>query len=422
MNDSKQEAKQQIRKALQNSGILAHIDDAEPELQPNSVTVLKRRYLSKDRFGNILEDTEGMFNRVAHNLSMAENNYPTDNENETELNRQAAEAAFYRVMRSLNFLPNSPTLMNAGRELQQLSACFVLPVEDSLSDIFATIRNTALIHKSGGGTGFSFNRVRPEGDIVGTTGGVASGPVSFIRAFDTATDVIKQGGTRRGANMAILNVDHPDILKFIHSKEDGVTLSNFNISVAVTEDFMQKVQNNETYDLIHPNSKETIETLRARDVFESIVQMAWKTGDPGIVFIDRLNQTKPNPQLGNIESTNPCVTADTIIMTANGPRSGKKPHRSPIRRHDPRRTLRLRAPGFLSHRKERGHPIGRLPTAGDTHRHTDPQPQGEKDRQRPLRMGPGRPDQARRPGGTPQPLPSGIRSIPPSRPTKPSNR
>ena len=290
-----------MRKALTEAGIARQINERSDELTENSFVVLKRRYLSKDREGNVLEDPEGMFRRVANNLSQADLNYGA-----AEADRQATEDEFYDVMRRLEFLPNSPTLMNAGRELQQLSACFVLPVGDSLDSIFSKVKETALIHKSGGGTGFSFSRLRPEGDVVGSTGGVASGPVSFINAFDAATDVVKQGGTRRGANMGILNVDHPDILRFIHSKEDGIHLQNFNISVAVTEDFMERVRQGREYDLVNPRTKQVVATLNAREVFQQIVDLAWQTGDPGIVFLDRINRENPNPQLGDIESTNPC--------------------------------------------------------------------------------------------------------------------
>ena len=304
-----------MRKALSEAGIARQINERSDELTENSLVVLKRRYLSKDREGNVLEDPEGMFRRVANNLSQADLNYGA-----AEADRQATEDEFYDVMRRLEFLPNSPTLMNAGRELQQLSACFVLPVGDSLDSIFSKVKETALIHKSGGGTGFSFSRLRPEGDVVGSTGGVASGPVSFINAFDAATDVVKQGGTRRGANMGILNVDHPDILRFIHSKEDGIHLQNFNISVAVTEDFMERVRQDREYNLVNPRTKQVVATLNARDVFQQIVDLAWQTGDPGIVFLDRINRENPNPQLGDIESTNPCVTAETWVHTSDGPR------------------------------------------------------------------------------------------------------
>ena len=284
-----------------DQGIAQQLDAAVPDLTENAKVVLERRYLSKDREGNILEDSEGMFRRVAVNLSQADLNYGISEEQ-----RQATEEEFFQAMRRLELVPNSPTLMNAGRELQQLSACFVLPVEDTLESIFSTVRQTALIHKSGGGTGFSFSRLRPAGDVVGSTGGVASGPVSFIRAFDTATDVVKQGGTRRGANMGILHVTHPDILDFIESKEDGQNLNNFNISVAATQDFMERVTLGGDYDLVNPRTGQVTESLNAREVFDKLVEMAWKTGDPGLVFLDLINLANPNPQLGTIESTNPC--------------------------------------------------------------------------------------------------------------------
>ena len=298
---STQDRRRRIAAALTAEGIAQRLGDRSPDLSDNADVVLKRRYLSKDREGNVLEDSDGMFRRVANNLSQAELNYGA-----SEAERQAVEDQFYEVMRNLEVLPNSPTLMNAGRELQQLSACFVLPVEDSLEEIFTKVRQTALIHKSGGGTGFSFSNLRPEGDVVGSTGGVASGPVSFIRAFDTATDVVKQGGTRRGANMGILDVTHPDIIKFIQAKEDGKNLNNFNISVAVTEEFMEKARAAQEYDLINPRTSQVTGSLNARYVFNLIAEMAWKTGDPGLVFMDRINADNPNPQLGAIESTNPC--------------------------------------------------------------------------------------------------------------------
>ena len=298
---STQQRRQRIAAALTEDGIAQRVGGRTDELTENAEVVLKRRYLSKDREGNILEEPDGMFRRVARNLSQAEMNYGA-----SEAERQVVEDEFYQVMRHLEVLPNSPTLMNAGRELQQLSACFVLPVTDSLESIFDKVKQTALIHKSGGGTGFSFSKLRPEGDLVGSTGGVASGPVSFIRAFDTATDVVKQGGTRRGANMGILDVSHPDIIKFIKSKEDGLHLNNFNISVSVTEDFMERAKAGEDYDLINPRTGKVTGQLNAKYVFDLMSELAWKTGDPGVVFMDRINGENPNPHLGDIESTNPC--------------------------------------------------------------------------------------------------------------------
>ena len=307
------ESRRSMAAALEASGMAGEINRRSGELSPNAEVVLKRRYLSKDREGNVLEDADGMFRRVARNLSQADTNYGAD-----ERERQATEDRFYQSMRRLELLPNSPTLMNAGRELQQLSACFVLPVDDSLDGIFDKVKQTALIHKSGGGTGFAFSRLRPEGDVVGSTGGVASGPVSFIRAFDTATDVVKQGGTRRGANMGILDVTHPDIIRFIRSKEDGRTLVNFNISVGVNADFMEKVKRGESYDLVNPRTGKVTGQLNAREVFDLMAEMAWKTGDPGLVFLDVINRDNPNPQLGEIESTNPCFAGNVRLATDRG--------------------------------------------------------------------------------------------------------
>jgi len=277
------------------------VKKAEPTgFSENAMRVLEKRYLKTDEQGQVIETPRDMFRRVAHNIASAELNY------DPEVNVTAWEEKFYQAMANLEFLPNSPTLMNAGRELQQLSACFVLPIEDSMESIFDTVKHTALIHKSGGGTGFSFSRLRPEGDMVGSTGKFASGPVSFIKAFDAATDVIKQGGMRRGANMAILNVNHPDILSFITAKEKGDKLTNFNLSVAATAEFMKAVEDGSDYNLINPRDKSVQGKLNAKEVYNRIVDLAWRTGDPGIVFIDRINADNPTPELGTIESTNPC--------------------------------------------------------------------------------------------------------------------
>ena len=271
------------------------------QLSENALRVLERRYLKKDSQGKVIETPEEMFLRVAEAIALADKQY-----GKSEQEVKNLKDAFYRIMTALEFMPNSPCLMNAGKDLGQLSACFTLPIEDSMESIFETLKVTSLIHKSGGGTGFSFSKLRPKNAVVKTTGGIASGPVSFMKVYDAATEAVKQGGSRRGANMGILRVDHPDVLEFVACKENNKSITNFNISVAITDDFMQKMRKNEEYDLIDPHTHKVVKRIHTKEVFDLIVKQAHKNGEPGIIFIDRINQFNPTPKLGSIESTNPC--------------------------------------------------------------------------------------------------------------------
>ncbi len=273
--------------------------DTNVELSDNALKILKRRYLIKNDAGEVIETPDKMFRRVANNIAQADKLYSSYNVEKTE-------KQFYEIMASLEFLPNSPTLMNAGKPLQQLSGCFVLPVEDSIESIGETLKNLMVIHKSGGGTGFSFSRLRPKGALISTTKGSSSGPISFMKIYDAATEIIKKGGTRRGANMGVMRVDHPDILDFISCKADDGSINNFNISVAITDAFMRAAETNKMYDTIDPRTGKRISQLNAKDILNKIVSRAHKNGEPGIIFIDRLNEFNPTPHIGKIESTNPC--------------------------------------------------------------------------------------------------------------------
>ncbi len=270
------------------------------DLSVNSLEVLKRRYLLKDDDQNIIETPEGLFRRVAHHVSLAERSF------RTRLSADRIEEDFYRLMHNLDFLPNSPTLMNAGTALGQLSACFVIPISDSIDAIFDSLKAMARIHQTGGGTGFGFSHLRPKGDLVETTKGSASGPVSFMSIFDSATGVIVQGGRRRGANMGVLRCDHPDIIEFVEAKIREGAFSNFNLSVAITDKFMKAVAHDRQFDLISPRTGKSVRKVNARATFNLIARAAWQAGDPGIIFLDEINRKNPTPDAGAIEATNPC--------------------------------------------------------------------------------------------------------------------
>ena len=302
--------KDEIRELRGKLGIV------DSKLTVNALEVLNRRYLLKDEMERIIETPAQLFMRVAETTAKIDEKYGEE--------PKESEKIFYDMMTRLEFIPNSPTLFNAGTEIGQLSACFVLPVEDSLESIFDAVINMALIEKSGGGVGLDFSKLRPNGDIVKSTKGVASGPVSFMRVFDTSTEVIKAGGKRRGAMMGILRVDHPDIFEFMTSKQKSEFLSNFNISVAVTDNFMKTLEEDEEYWLINPRNKEKVRKLKAKDVWNLIAKSAWESGDPGVIFIDEINRHNPTPHVGKIESTNPCITSNAWIMTEDGPRQVKE--------------------------------------------------------------------------------------------------
>jgi len=291
----------QKRAEIRKTKSLLGIED-DLKLSLNAITVLQKRYLRRDEYGKVIETPKQMFERVAKAVASAEKKIKTSLKEQKEI-----EQEFFRMMSTFEFLPNSPTLMNAGTGTGlSLSACFVLPVEDSIADIFETMKNMAIIHQSGGGTGFTFNHLRPAGDIVKKASGVASGPISFMKAFNSSTEIIKQGGKRRGANMAILRVDHPDILDFIVCKETEGALNNFNISVALNDKFMKAVEENKEFELINPRSGKPTKKILARAIWNLIITMAWKNGEPGMIFIDTVNKSNPTPHVGEIESTNPC--------------------------------------------------------------------------------------------------------------------
>ena len=297
------ERRSEIRMA---KSVLGITDDLKLPL--NTMEVLKKRYLLKDDHKNIVETPSELFRRVASHVAQAEKNF------KSSLVPEKVEEKFYHMMRLLEFMPNSPTLMNAGASLGQLSACFVIPVADSIDGIFEALKNMAKIHQTGGGTGFNFSNLRPKGDLVSSTKGEASGPVSFMNIFDQATEVIVQGGKRRGANMGILRCDHPDIVEFIEAKIEKDRFSNFNLSVGVTDRFMKAIADNGEFDLINPRTQKRVKRVKARSIFDLIVNAAWLTGDPGLIFLDEINRKNPTPQIGPIEATNPCGELPLIAL------------------------------------------------------------------------------------------------------------